>query len=114
MTKYLLISIGFLIIAQVLTFFQLQSQFIWSWAKEHPILMSLFGVPTSYFFLMFTKYCVNYFDGLIWPGRLIGFAIGAIIFAILAYYVFNENLTPKTIICLILAMIILSIQIFWK
>ena len=114
MTKYFLISIGFLILAQILTFFQLQSQFIWSWAKENPIIMSLLGIPTSYFFIMFTSYCVRYFDGLIWPGRLIGFSIGIVIFATLAYLVFNEGISVKTFVCLLLSMIILVIQLFWK
>lgn len=114
MLKHILLALLFLIIAHILTFFQMQGQFLWDWAKKHTFLLSLFGIPLAYLFIMFTKYCVLYFEGQIWPARLIGFAVGAIIFAILSYIFFNESITLKTGICLSLAVIILLIQIFWK
>ena len=114
MNTNLIISLFLILIAQTLTYLQLQCQFFWTWAKEHPIIISLFGAPISLLFIYFTKYCASAFDGQVWPGRLIGFSMGAIVFAILSYYIMNEPFTLKTSICLFLALLILIVQIFFK
>jgi multidrug transporter EmrE-like cation transporter len=54
------------------------------------------------------------FNGQLWPSRLIGFSIGAIVFTWLSWAIFSEPVTPKTWVCLTLAMTILLIQLFWK
>ena len=54
------------------------------------------------------------FDGQMWPSRLIGFSIGAIVFSWLSWAVFSEPLTMKTFICLVLALGILLVQLFVK
>ena len=114
MNRNLLIAIILVTVAQSLTFIQGQSQFIWEWAKNNPIIISLMGVPISYLFIMFVKYSALSFNGEIWPGRLLGFAIGAIVFSILASALMKEPVSAKTFICLILSAGILGIQIFWK
>lgn len=112
--KNLIISLLIITIAQCLAYLQLQSQFFWTWAKNHPVVLSLFGVPISILLIYFTKYCALAFDGQVWPGRLIGFAVGAIVFAFLSHFIMNETFTTKTIVCLVLACIILILQVFWK
>ena len=112
--RNLIISLFIITIAQSLAYLQLQSQFFWTWAKNHPILMSVMGVPISILLIYFTKYCALAFDGQVWPGRLIGFAVGAIVFALLSHFIMNETFSTKTIVCLILACIILIIQVAWK
>ena len=74
--RHLIISLVIVAIAQSLAYLQLQSQFFWTWAKDHPLMMSLFGLPISILLIYFTKYCAIAFDGQVWPGRLIGFAVG--------------------------------------
>ena len=108
------ISLILIILSQSLTYLQLQSQFFWPWAKDHPIVMSLFGFPISILLIYFTKYCALAFNGEVWPGRLIGFAVGAIIFALLSHFVMKEAFTLKTMVCLGLAASIVAVQIFWK
>ena len=54
------------------------------------------------------------FNGEIWPSRLIGFAIGIIVFSLMSHFIFKEPLTPKTLTCLGLGAVILLIQILWK
>ena len=76
--------------------------------------MSITGIPISILLIYFTKYCAIAFDGQVWPGRLIGFAVGAIVFALLSHFIMNEEFNTKTIICLCLAVAILSVQILWK
>ena len=57
---------------------------------------------------------MNHFDGLLWPGRFIGFASGVISFAFLSYYFMGEGITFKTGVSLLLAVVIVLIQVFWK
>lgn len=109
-----IISLIFIIIGQSLAYLQLQSQFFWTWAKNHPIVMAFLGVPISLLLIYFTKYCALSFNGEVWPGRLIGFAVGAIVFALLSHFIMNEPFTPKTVVCLALAGAILLIQVIWR
>jgi hypothetical protein len=108
--------IGFLygLAAQILTFIQLQGQFKYEWAKENPFMMSLMGIPLSLLYLQSVKHLVLYFDGQLWPSRLLGFSIGAIVFTGMSWLCFREPLTLKTLICLGLALCIMGVQLFWK
>ena len=112
--RSLIISFVLIVLAQILAYFQTQGQFFMTWAKEHPLIMSITGIPISILLIYFTKYCSMAFDGQVWPGRLIGFAVGAIVFALLSYFIMNEPFSTKTITCLFLAGGILGIQIFWR
>jgi len=110
----LIISLILVFIAQTMAYFQLQGQFMFPWAKKNIFIMTLLGLPISYFYIKFTKYCADAFNGEVWPGRLIGFAVGAIVFALLSHFIMKEEFNLKTIISLSLASMILLIQIFWK
>ena len=100
---------------QIVIWYQTNGQFISSWIKHHPFFMSLvFGVPISYSFILGTKYIVEHFDGQLWPGRLIGFGIGAFCFAIITYIHMGEGITAKTAVCLILAATLVMVQILWR
>ena len=112
--KNFIIAIVIVTIAQSFAYLQLQSQFFWNWAKAHPISMAMLGFPISILLIYFTKYCALAFNGQVWPGRLIGFAVGAIVFAVLSHYIMKEEFTSQTLVCLGLAVLILLIQIFWK
>jgi multidrug transporter EmrE-like cation transporter len=108
--------VGFLygIAASILTFIQLQGQFKWEWFKNNPMIVACMGIPISMLYLGSVKHLVAYFDGQLWPSRLLGFATGAIIFTIMSYTWFGEPLTGKTLTCLFLAFCIMMIQLFWK
>ena len=101
-------------IAQFLTFVQLQGRWKFEWAKEHPYWMMLLGLPISYMFMTSVNYMVTYFEGQLWPSRLIGFAVGTIIFTVMSELWFNEPINLKTAICLGLSVLILLVQLFWK
>lgn len=103
---------GFL--AQVITFLQLQGNIKWNWYQRFPILILGMAVPISWLFIKSVENFVGYFNGEIWPSRLIGFGIGIIVFGSMSYILFKEPITMKTFICLLLAVGILSIQILWK
>jgi hypothetical protein len=110
----LLIGVVFGIIAQTLTFFQLQGQIKYEWFKNHYWLVVLMGIPVSMLFMYSVKNMVSAYGGEMWPSRLIGFSIGAVVFTYFSWYLFGEPLTMKTIICLILSFSILGVQLFMK
>lgn len=102
------------LIAQILTFFQLQGQIKYEWFKSHPIIVAFMGVPISLLFMYSVRNFVAAYDGQIWPSRLIGFGIGVIVFTIMSHYLFKEPITLKTLICLGLGICIILVQLFWK
>jgi multidrug transporter EmrE-like cation transporter len=101
------------IIAQVISFIQLQGQIAWKFPRENPYVMMLLGLPISLIFIKTTKIFNEAYDAN-WPGRLIGFGIGVIVFTIMSWLVFREHPSPKTLTCLGLAFTIVILQIFWK
>ena len=110
----LIIGIVFAFVAQTLTFFQLQGQLKYSWIKDNYWLTVLAGIPISMLFMYSVKNMITAFNGEMWPSRLIGFSIGAMVFTLLSWKVFEEPLTTKTYVCLFLSFLILVIQLFWK
>ena len=94
--------------------FQTNSQFIWEWPKDNHIIMALCGIPISYILIIATKYVVNGFDGLLWPGRLLGFGSGMIVMVFLTYYYMGEGISTKTLVSLCLSTVLVMIQILWK
>ena len=114
MSRELLIGIGIFILAHIIVWFQLNGQFFSEWFKSNNFILALFGVPISYLYIWGTKYCYEGFDGLIWPGRFIGFACGMVIFAAFSSSIMGEGITVKTGLSLILAVALVDIQIFWK
>tara|TARA_A100001201_G_C3941225_1_gene156611 strand:+ start:22 stop:363 length:342 start_codon:yes stop_codon:yes gene_type:complete len=110
----ILIAIILFTIGQAMIWIQTNGQFVWPWAKHNPVIMALCGIPISYILIIATKYIVAGFDGILWPGRLIGFATGMVVMAILTYHFMGEGITTKTIVSLALAVVLVLIQIFWK
>ena len=110
------ILIGFVLffVGQAMIWFQTNSQFIWKWPKDNPMLIALCGIPISYILIIATKYVVEGFDGLLWPQRLVVFALGMVSFAFCTYWFLGESLTTKTYVSLSLAMALVLIQVFWK
>ena len=114
MSKELLYTFLTFLTVQSAVWFQTNGQFIWSWFKDHPFILSLFGIPISLGYIWATKFAFAAFDGTLWPGRLIGFAMGIISFAILTNYYMDEGISTKVIVSLILAITLVLIQVFWK
>jgi hypothetical protein len=110
----IVIGIFFGILAQVATFYQLQGPIKYEWFKNHYWLTVMMGIPISMLFMFSVKNMIIAFDGQMWPSRLIGFSIGAMVFTYMSWSLFNEPLTLKTLICLILAFGILIVQLFLK
>ena len=102
------------VIAQIVSFLELQGQMKYSILKNNMWFLVLMGIPISYLFILSVKNFVLGFNGEIWPSRLIGFGIGVIIFTLMSQILFKESMSLKTVVCLILSAAIISVQIFWK
>ena len=108
---------GFLLflLGQGLIWIQTNGQFVWPWFKKNPWPVAIgMGSIISYILIKATQMVVEHFDGLLWPGRFIGFASGILIFTAMTYYFMNEGITAKTRVSLLLTLILISIQILWK
>ena len=112
--KALLIGVGVFLLAHIITWFQLNGQFFSEWFKNNNFTLALFGIPISYLYIYGTRYCYSGFNGLLWPGRFIGFAVGMVVFSLLTSFIMNEGITGKTGISLILSLALVSVQILWK
>jgi len=99
-------------LAQSLAWFQINGQFVHSWCKEHVFLMSLIGVPISYLFIKATDLTFRALESTVWPGRILTFACGIVVFTILTYALLGEAITWKTGVSLLLTCIIILLQIF--
>ena len=102
------------LIAQILTFLQLQGNIRYGWYERYPLIILGVSIPVSWMYIKSVEALVKYYNGELWPSRLIGFCIGIIVFGLMSKFLFGETLSMKTIVCLILAATILLIQLYWK
>lgn len=107
-------GIVFGILGQVGSFLQLQGAIKYSWYEKYMWLILLMSMPLSWCYIKSVQYFVHGFGGEIWPSRLIGFAVGIIVFTIMSITLFKEPVNLKTITSVLLAFSIVAIQILWK
>ena len=113
--RNLIIGMVLFFIGQALIWIQTNGQFVWKSFKENPFWLAVgFGTLISYILIYATRFTVDYFEGLLWPGRFIAFGMGIISFAFLTWALLGEGLTTKTAISLCISIVLIIIQIFWK
>ena len=108
-------GILFFALGNIFAWFQFNSQFVWEWWRDKPLVTNLiFAIPTGLCFWYAVKN-VDEASGALWSSKLVGFGVSNVIFGVLAYALMKESIfTTKTLTCLILACVIIAIQIFWK
>jgi hypothetical protein len=113
--SYVVLGSAFLIMGQILVWFLNNSQFVWEWWKDKPVITALiYAIPSGILFWYGTKYTYAGLGG-VWGSRLLGFGLSYITFPILTYVFLRESMfTPKTMICVFLSFCIVVIQIWWK
>ena len=111
-SKYIVFSIASFIVANVLVWYQLNSQLVWDWAKgsKSMWIMSLMGIPISLLFWLCTKWGYAGFGNL-WAVRFLAFGTSMLVFPIMTYFYLGETITLKTLISIILAFIIMLLQL---
>jgi hypothetical protein len=93
---------------------QLQGAIKYGWYEIYMWVILLSSVPISYLYIVAVRMYVEGFGGQIWPSRLIGFALGIMVFTLMSIFLFNEHMTTKTAVCLTLSFLVVLIQLFWK
>ena len=111
-SKYIVLTIISFLIANVLVWYQLNSQLVWKWAEGYKSMwvMSLLGIPISRFFWLATKVGYQGFGNL-WAVRFMGFATSMMTFPIMTWLYLGEVITLKTGISILLAIIIMLLQL---
>ena len=102
------------ILGQIGVFLQLQGTMKFAFMKDNLWLVLLMGLPISWFFLKSVQNLVEWGGGQLWPSRIIGFSIGIVVFGVMSNLVFGEGLNTKTTVCVVLSLIVVLIQVFWK
>jgi len=115
MTPKFYLACLLILTGNVFAWYGTYSIFIWDWCRENIIFLPLmFAIPTQYFFLYGMKFAVEEMGGA-WGARLLAFGLSYLVFPILTYHYFGENMfAPKTLVCIILSFAIVGIQVFWK
>ena len=110
--KYIVLTTVLFFIANILVWYQLNSQLVWKWAESSKSMwiMSLFGIPISILFWYCTKWGYIGFGNL-WAVRFLGFAVSMMTFPIMTYWYLGEPMTMKVILTLGLATIIMLLQL---
>jgi len=104
-----------LLFRKSLIWIQTNGQFVWKSFKENPFLLAFgFGTLISYMLIFATRFTVEYFDGMLWPGRFIAFGTGIVAYALLTWFFLGEGITTKTAVSLGLSIILIFIQVLWK
>ena len=108
----MLYTIFLFVVANIIIWYQLNSQLVWEWAKgtKSMWIMSLLGVPISLLFWLCTKWGYLGFGNL-WSVRWLAFGSSMLIFPIMTYFYLGETITFKTLISIILALIIMILQL---
>ena len=109
--RNILLAILFLTLAQTGAWFQQFSQVKWVWFRDRPWFNAIvIGIPISFLFIYGARYAYDMM-GSAWSARLIQYAIGIVVMFTLSLILLGEGLTPKTIICILLSVIIILVQV---
>ena len=99
---------------QIGTFIQLQVSYKYGWYEKYSWALVLASVPLGWLYLKSVHYFISGFGGEIFPSRILGFSIGIMVFILMSYLIFNEPITYKNGICVLLSFLIIFIQIYYK
>lgn len=110
----LLIGLALSILVYIIGWHQLYGQFINDYYKKNQHWLILLSIPCTYLAVYSNKLTTEYFDGKVWPNRIISLSIGLIGFYILSSIYFDEKPTIKTAVVMSLALAAVVLQIFWK
>jgi len=82
--------------------------------KSFQICLAL-GLPISVLAYYGSRYTYYALSDSAWAVRFVAFGTSYLVFPFLTWWLLKESMfTPKTITCIILSMVIVGIQMFWK
>ena len=109
---FIIYTVLFFLIANILVWYQLHSQLVWDWAKTTKSMwvMSILGVPISIMFWYATKFGYDGFSSL-WKVRLLAFSVSMLVFPFMTWLYLGEVITFKIAVSILLAIIIMILQL---
>ena len=110
----LIFAILLLSIVYIIGWYQIHGQFLSEWFKKYEYYLVWISVPSTLISIRAIKLINEYFNGLIWPNRILTFTIGIVLFTFLTSYHFGERLSLKTLTLLSLCASIVILQVIWK
>ena len=112
--RLLLLSSLLVLCGQTIAWFQFNIQF--KYPKYGPEWWGWYvlAIPSTWFFIKSAQLGVAGFDGSVWANRFLGFVVGIVVYTILTQWYYNQTITPKIALQLLLAFSILGVQAFWK
>lgn len=110
----LFLAILLLSLVYTIGWYQLHGQFINEWFRKWQYYLIFLSVPTTYISIIGIKLVNEYFEGKMWPNRILTFTVGIILFTFLTSFHFGEKLSLKTLTLLCLCGIIVALQVIWK
>ena len=102
------------ILAQGLTWIQVNGQLVWPIFKQYKYAILLLSYPIGYLFWNVTQYGYPVFDNQLWPIRFLVFVSGICTFVLFTTWLLEEPFTFKIAMQLLLCVAIICIQLFWK
>ena len=88
--QHFVLGVLYGVIGQVLSFIQLQAGIKWGWTEKWGWGLMFLGLPISWSFMKSVQNFILAFDGEIYPSRIIGFAVGIVVFGIMGWVSFSE------------------------
>ncbi len=110
-----MLALSLFALGQTLAWFQINSQFVWDWWKQHPIFaVVVYGLPTGLCFLYGVKFAYEEM-GQVWGPRFLIFSMSYLTCPIWTWYWLNESMfTTKTMTWVFLPMLIVAVQLFGR
>ena len=102
--------------AQTVTWFTSNLQLIYPYFKTWKgiLVMTVVSMPATVGYILATKALYTAMNDSLWSVRLIGFSMGVLTFTFLTYWYMKEGLNMKNTITLVLSVVIVLLQVFWK
>ena len=111
----LIIALLLMASAHAITWFTYNGQFVWEeWSKRPLTTAILLGPPATLLFWWSSRYGYQAL-GSAWSVRFLAFAASYFVFPILTYVFMKESfLEPKVLVSMLLSILIIFIQVYWK
>jgi hypothetical protein len=110
----LFLGISIMIFVYIIGWHQLYGQFINEFFKKYQFWLAWVSVPNTILAVYAAKILTEYFNGKIWPNRILSFSVGIIMFTLLTQFYFNEKINYKTLTLICLSGLIVLLQIIWN
>ena len=109
-------GIACLVGVHTLVWFSTNLQFVDSKLAEKSLQISLaLGIPISALAYFGSRFTYESLENSAWAVRFVAFGTSYLVFPFLTWWMLKESMfTPKTLICIMLSVLIVAIQIFWK